>query len=388
MLINKRKLIQLFLSELQGERQYLEFKASADFQNERGKASIAKVICGLANGNGANRSYVVYGIEDGTGNIQGISPIDDQQFQQLVRNLLDPAPSVLFENVALSESKPPVVGLLTIYPSQELVKIRRNIWKLKTGDVFRRVGSENLREYGGTIPAQEVQAELGSVEAKAAASLEGVIQDVVTFHTETPPACNPRFLVFHDRHTLCFSGLPDEGNVESEAFALLAGEGVKLFWGALQYVVFGSTESSFSVVEHIPLFWNGVRVLTPIEETVFKFKSDGGYFQERRFIFEKPAVTEHEIQDLLKAYGKDLEKFRLRQYNSMDLSPRAEIYCHELLVAMLNHSEEAKQHFFNYLDGEVIDGSISEGRTEAMRFLERIENGIAQLAEKHDTQII
>ena len=160
--------------------------------------------------------------------------------------------------------------------------------------------------------------------------------------------------VFHDRHTLCFAGYPDEGLVESDALALLAGEGVKLYWGALQYVVFESTANSFSVVEHIPLFWNGARMLIPIEETVFKFFPNGGYSQEKRFIFEKPVVPEHEVQMLLDDYGNGLEKYRSGQYNPVDLSPRAEIYCHELLVAMLNDNGAAKQLFINYLDGEVI----------------------------------
>lgn len=372
MLINRRKLIQLFLSELHGERQYLEFKVRADLDSERGRASIAKAICGLANGNRTSRSYIVFGIEDGTGAICGIDPIDDQRFQQLARNHLNPAPTILYENVVFPGLEGHVVGLLTVYPTAGEVRILRNIWKLKAGDKFQRIGSETLRESEGAAPALGLQEELVALEARSAASLEAIVRDVAQFHVDTYAVCRPRFLVFHDRHTLCYSGYPETDSIESEAWAVLAGEGVKLFWGALQYVEFGNTEDSFTVTERIPLFWREERILVPIEKTIFRFLPDGKYRQERQFVFKTPTVTRKEIGALLEAYRKDLATYRSAAYEAIGASPRFEIYCHELLVAALNGEITARQYLLDYLDGQV-DGSVSEARTEAIRFLNRIE---------------
>lgn len=374
MLINRRKLIQLFLSELNGERQYLEFKVRADLDSERGRASVAKAICGLANGNQTSRAYVVFGIENGTGAIRGIEPIDDQRFQQLARNLLDPAPTILYENIVFPGLDGKVVGLLTVFPTSEEVRILRDTWKLKAGEKVQRIGSETLRGSDGTATALGLQEELVALEARAAASLESILRDVAQFHTDTPAEYRPRFLVFHDRHTLCYSGYPEIDGIESEAWAMLAGEEVKLFWGALQYVKFDSTEDSFSVTEHIPLFWKEERLMVPIEKTVFLFLPDGKYCQERQFVFKPPAVLSKEIDELLDAYRKDLATYRSAAYKSQSAFPRFEIYCHELLVAALNGDTAARQYLLDYLDGEV-DGIVSEASTEAIRFLIRIEAG-------------
>lgn len=222
----------------------MEFKVSADLNGERGRESIARAICGLANGNRNSRSYVVFGIENSTGAIRGIDPIDDQQFQQLARNLLESAPTILFENVIFPSIEPKVVGLLTIYPANERVEIGRNTWKLKAGDVFTRVGTETIREFNEQEPTLGLQEELAALEARAAASLAGVLRDFLQFHDDAHSAYRPRYLVFHDLHTLCFSGYPEVDRIESEATAVLIGEGVKLFWGALQFVEFENTEVS------------------------------------------------------------------------------------------------------------------------------------------------
>lgn len=376
MLINRRKLIQLFLSELHGERQYLEFKVHADLASERGRASIARAICGLANANRTSRSYVVFGIENGTSAIRGIDPIDDQRFQQLARNLLDSAPKILYENVVFPELNGQVVGLLTIYPTSDEVRILRNTWKLKAGDKFLRIGSETLRESDGAEPAlglqNELVEEIVALEARSAASLEAILRDVVQFHADTSIEYRPRFLVFHDRHTLCYSGYPEIDGIESEAWAVLAGEGVKLFWGALQFVEFGSTGDDFTITEHIPLFWREERLLVPIEKTIFRFLPNGKYYQERQFVFKSPEVPSKEIGELLVAYRKDLETYRSAAHKSQDAFPRFEIYCHELLVAALNGDTTARQYLLNYLDGQV-DGIVGEAHTEAIRFLSRVE---------------
>lgn len=372
MLINKRKLIQIFLSELYGERQYLEFKSQVDLDSERGRASVAKAICGLANGNRTSRSYVVFGVENGTTAICGIKHIDDQRFQQLVRNLLDPAPSILYENVVLAGAESSVVGLLTIYPSSEKVKFLRDIWKIKKGDIFQRVGSETSRENIEATPVIGLQEELLALESRAAVSLETILRDVVSFHTDTPAEYHPRLLVFHDRHTLCYSGYPETESIECESWAVLAGEGVKLFWGALQYVKFSSTEDSFSVTEHIPLFWREERLLVPFEETIFRFLPDGRYRQEKHYVFIPPSVPKAEIDELLESYHKDLTTYRSMAYESQDKFPRFEIYSHELLVAAVNGNATARQYLLEYLDGHA-DGIVGESRTEAIRFLNRMD---------------
>lgn len=378
MLINKRKLIQLFVSELHGERQYLEFKICVDLASLRGKASLAKVICGLANGNRDSRSYVVIGVEDGTRIVHGIDPIDDQRFQQLARNLLEPSPTILYENVILSGIEPRVVGLLTIFPISATVSISRDIWKFRAGDVFTRIGSETLHGGDAGSSALGLQEELLSLEARAASSLSAILEDVVQFHRDTHTAYRPRFLVFQDRHTLCFSGYPEIDEIEAEASAMLAGEGVKLFWGALQYVRFESTENSFTVTEHIPLFWDEKRVLVPIEKSIFRFLPDGRYIQNREFVFVAPDVKKEEILKLLEDYRADLSSYQRGNYKSQDAYPRFEIYAHELLVAALNGDSTAEEYLLHYLDGHV-DGVVGEGRTEALRFLERISHNKGSL---------
>jgi len=371
-LINKRKLIQLFLSELHGERQYLEFKRDLDLDGERGRASVVRAVCALANSNRTTCSYLLFGIEDETRAIRGIDPIDDQRFQQLMRNLLCPVPTVLYENIVFPDVSPAVVGLLTIYPNSDEIRISRNIWKLSAGDTFRRNGSETFRGKEVVDLSSGPELELIALEAKAAASLEGTLRDFVQFYSETLADYHPRFVVFHDRHTVCYSGYPETGRIESETWAILAGEGVRLFWGALQYVEFDTTSESFTITEHIPLFWKGERLLVPIERTSFHFLPDGTYCKECKFVFKTVEVPVNEIADLLNVYCNDLEAYRSGAYKSQDAYPRFEIYCHELLVAALNGNARARQYLLNYLDGEV-DGIVAEARTEAIRFLGRIE---------------
>lgn len=347
----------------------------ADLDTERGRASITRAICALANSNISSRSYIVFGVSDGSRTICGLEPIDDQRFQQLVRNTLTPPPRVIYDNVILPGDATKVVGLLTIHPSEKKTRISRNTWKLRAGDAYYRCGSETLREGDEMPSSNSYEPELASLEGRAAASLEVILRDVVEFHAQTSPEYHPRFRVFHDRYAVCYSGYPELGSIEAEAWAILAGEGIRLFWGALQYVEFNSGENSFAITENIALFWREERFFVPIEKTTFVFLPDGSYLHEREFVFEIPDVSQGEIDLLMESYRSDLEAYKTKGLHEMMAFPRFEIYSHELLLAYLNGELLARDYLLNYLDG-MTDGCVAESQSEAIGFLKRIEIGL------------
>lgn len=362
-LINRRKLIRILL-ELGGERPYFELKQELDLASDLGKSKLVRAVCALANSSPNNTAYIVVGIENGTNRILGALPIDDQRFQQIIRTYLDPAPVILYENVATESGMN--LGLLSIRRGSRAVRLAKDTGELKKGSFFVRCGSECLPAAEADIPSSShYEGELRDVERRSAVRLEDTITDLLAFQGKVGPSYDPRVAVFNDMHVLCYSGWKMGGDLESEAWVELLGEGVSMFVSAVDYVKFIRNEKSFHLIHHQPLYWREKRHDLPLSETTFSFHEDGSYQRTEQIVFSPLRVPESEIGEVLAAYEVALKRYR----DGAGIDGRMEIFPYELAVAHLIGSERAGEMLSTFMDGKA-DGCVAEGLSEAKRLIE------------------
>jgi len=366
-MLNRRKLINLILSELHSERVYYDLKEKVDLTAVRGRGQLLRAISGMANSISNCRAFIIVGVEDKTREIVGASIIDDSNIQSLVEEYLIPRPNVLYENVPHPHSaSEKIVGLITIHPTTVPCKIRKNIWKLKVDDCFVRNGSVTKRiEHGEDIVTSPYCSESVALENRASVSLRDTIDEIFQFYNMVGNSYNPKYAVFNDQHIICYSGWEDIENGKlllSEVNISLVTEGVKIFWSALQYVNIYFDDKIFTIEENIMLFWSGKKFFAPYETTVISFNNDATYNIEKSFIFKTPDIPPKEIVDFVKSY-KSIEK---NEPNRLEILP------YELLIATLNGSVAAREELTNFLGGG-IDGSVAESYFDAIKILKSVD---------------
>lgn len=374
-MINRRKLIQLIISEIHSEKTYFDYKREIDLKSEAGKAKLVKSIAALANSNPLNNSYLIVGIDDETHDVISAKYIDDQNLQQLVRNYLDPQIQISYENVPFPHSLgKSFLGLITISPSASRFEIKKDIWKLKKGEIYARSGSEIIKFDQKSSSELKANDELISLEKRASVKLKYVIDELVKFYQDSSKAYHPQHIIYNDQHVICYSGYK-EGLMLSEVWLHHIGEGISLFWTALEYVIIDANPHSFIVTEYKRLFWQGKDFYSPYKRTEISFLDDGKYKIKKENIFSATVVSQEEINLLIHDYKNSLiEISKTNDGDNLDTRSlgRLEIYPYELLIAILNGSTEAKVLFENYLDGQV-DGVVAESYRDAKNILNEIK---------------
>lgn len=379
-MINRRKLIQLILSEINDEKTYFDFKREINLESERGKAKLVKSIISLANSNHLNNSYLIIGIDDKTRERVEVNYTDDQKLQQLVKNYISPQINVSYENVPFPHSfGKEILGLIIISPSNAIFKVKKDIWKLKKDEAYRRSGSEITLIEEGLDSEYKINEELISLEKIASVKLKYLVDELVQFYHESSSSMNPNHLVYNDQHIICYSGYKEEDNcgfkdglILSEVFLHHIGEGISFFWSALEYVTINANSNNFIVTEYKRLFWHQTDLYSPYKKTEIIFFDDGKYEIKKEKVFSPPAVKQEEIDQLLNDYKSALEEIKEggriddRKYNG-----RFDFYPYELLIAILNDSVEAEVLFNDYLLGKA-DGVVAESYSDAKNILREI----------------
>lgn len=380
-MINRRKLIQLILSEISGEKTYFDLKREIDLDSERGKGKLVKSIISLANSNHLNNSYLIIGVDDKTRETLKVNYIDDQKLQQLVRNYITPQIDISYENVPFPHSfGENFLGLIIISPSASIFKVKKDIWKLKKDEAYARSGSEITIIEKELDSEYRINEELVSLEKRASVKLKYLVDELVNFYSEFSSSYHPHHLVYNDQHLVCYSGYKDEddnygfkdGLMLSEVWLYLIGEGIRFFWTALEYVTVTTSSTSFIVTEYKRLFWNHTDFFSPYEKTEIIFLDDGKYEIKKEKVFISPTVSKEEIAQVLNDYTNALE--HIKKGKSLDdpkYKGRFEIYPYELLIAILNNSFEAEILFNNYMLGKA-DGVCAESYMNAYNILSEV----------------
>ena len=154
--MDKNKLKQLLKGE---EGPKLDFKASLSLITESEKKELTKDVIAMANSRGG-RGYILFGIEDKTKKVLGITPQDfhEEQIQQIIFNRCDPPVPISVEFV---EYEGRTLAVLTVFRSnqQPHMMLQNGAFYIRRGsttDVARRSEIANLFQENGLMSYETI----------------------------------------------------------------------------------------------------------------------------------------------------------------------------------------------------------------------------------------
>lgn len=135
----------------------LDFKVKLILDTESTKKELAKDICAIANSKGG-RGYMLFGIEDKTKRIIGISKDDfnEEKIQQIVSTRIEPPVPVSADLVVIDKK---LIGILTIFNTdQKPHQLRENgafyIRRGSTTDIMRKEEIASMLQENGLISSE------------------------------------------------------------------------------------------------------------------------------------------------------------------------------------------------------------------------------------------
>ena len=366
-MLNRKKLVQLSLSEIPSETEYLDYKRQIDLRSTSGRGKLIRLICAMNNSNPNGQSFIFVGISDDK-NIVGTSYLDDANFQNAIKGFIANAPKVSYENIhfkTLASNK--FIGIITIYPSENESYICKSIWKLKEGDKFIRRGSTKERYTERTnIIAKQNQIESTQLIQRATVSLGSTLDSVLSFYSESHKEYNPRHYVFNDQSVVGISSWRDENtSFHSEVTVSILNDEVTYFWSALDNVKIICLEQYIFIEEQALVFWKGERIYFPFKLTKFDFSKIGAYSVQKKLLLSIPTLKTEEISSFIRGFSEQLDTDK--EY--------IEILPYELLLAALNGSNEAVSLLYERNNGNV-DGALSESYREAIFTYNELKGGV------------
>ena len=342
-MINKRLLIKNLLG-YNDENSFYDRKERLDLSNRPAKAKFLKHICALSNANPKNRSYIVVGIDDRTSQIKGVDFFDDSRIQNLVDAYIENPPKVQYENVAFPDlPRHKVVGLVSIFPTNNITSLKRNIWKYTSKSVFLRKGSTSVR-VDKCVPQNLNQSIVEDLENQArnniALTLDGVM-DFINRHGETH---QPSYQVFKDQFVLCWAGKKKQ-ILEKEYFTRvdieLINEQVRLFYSDMDEVKINFNSESFIITEYVPLGIHKEIDYYPLEKTIFHFKDNGQYHIASEILFEPPKYNKSIVATLFKENNVILDKLKNKDSLSILENSQLQELPNFYLICYFNGIEKA-----------------------------------------------
>lgn len=364
-MLNRRKLVQIALSEIPSETEFLDYKKEIHISSESGRGKLIRIICAMNNSNPYGKSFIFVGIDDDK-NQSGTNFLDDANFQNAINGYIKNCPKVTYENIEFPGLKSNTyIGLITIYPNDIGSEILKKIWKLKVGDKFFRRGSTTDK---GLITNNKSllqnQHESTEMIQRASVSLELTLDNVLTFYNEMSKSYHPRHYVFKDLYVVAISGWDNgDGNLWSEVTIKLLNEEVTFFWSAMEYVKIYKREESLLIEEQAMFFWNNKRQFMPKKRTSVDFSNLGSYSIKQHNFYDIPNLTDSEISKFLNEYPLKLSD----DYHYLEIFP------YELLLAALNGSIEAANLLLDRNGGKV-DGSVAQSYRDAINFYNQALN--------------
>jgi hypothetical protein len=364
--LNRKKLVQLSISEIPSETEYLDYKQQINLSSEQSRGKLIKLICAMNNSNPNGMSFIIIGVRDDKILI-GVPFLDDANFQNAVKGFITDCPKLSYENIKFEElPSGDFIGVISIYPNGIGSNISKRIWKLKEGDKYVRCGSTTGRfTQINNFSINQNEFESTQLIQRATVSLQSTLDAVLAFHNETDKAYNPQHLVFNDQHVVGISAYKDEyTDLWSEVTVSLINEEVSYFWSAGKFVKIICLEHCVLIEEQALLFWRGERKFIPFKQTKIDFTDVGAYKVHKELFLAVPTLTGEEIHNFINCYSEKL--------NSDSLY--IEIFPYELLFAALNGSNEATTLLFNRNDGNV-DGALAQSYMEAISTYEQFKDG-------------
>jgi hypothetical protein len=377
-MINKRLLIKNLLAH-NDESSFYDKKRQLNLHSKEGKAKFLKHICALSNSNPSNNSYIVVGVEDQDNEITGDDFFDDSRIQNLVNAYLENPPKIQYENVPFPNlPKDKVIGLVTIKPKSKTSSFKKNIHTILAHTVFVRRGS-NSTPTEDKIPYSKQNIEtVISIENNSrnsiAHTLDGVIDFVNNRHKDMPS----KYQVFKELFVICWSGISKK--VRDKTFFSrvdieLINEQVKLFYSAQDEVEIFYDETTFTIIEYVPLGLNDKTSYYPLEQQKISFYDNGYYKIETEMLFEPPQynrkVLHHIYNSNLSLLNKLQKGVELTDREELDLENVAST----LMICYLNGFDDAKQKLIDSksLLKEHNNKTIYAGFKEVMRVLRKMK---------------
>jgi hypothetical protein len=300
-MINKRLLIKNLLSHT-GENSFYDKKLKLSFASKEGKAKFLKHVCALSNSNPENNSYIVIGVEDEKNKIVGVDFYDDSKIQNLINAYLNNPPKIEYENVPFPRlPRHKVVGLVTIYPNNNITSLLKHAWKYRRGTIFYRRGSNSMPASKNFELRNTNKSIVEAIEKNARNNIELTLDGVFDFFKKHKPEYNPQYKVFNEQFVLCWAGkkkIVKDEEYYSRVDIELINERVRLFFSSLDDVQISYNQHSFIITEYILLTIDQKEKQYPLEKTIINFKDNGKHDIVTEFLFEPPKLDEIRIQHI------------------------------------------------------------------------------------------
>jgi len=312
-MINKRLLIKNLLAQAD-ENSFYDKKQKISLDSKEGKAKFLKHVCALSNSNPENNSYLIIGIEDETNKIKGVDFFDDSKIQNLINSYFQNPPKVNYENIAFPKlPRHKVVGLVTIYPINEVTFLKKTIWKYVKGLVFFRRGSNSMSTLGKFELKSTNKKAVESIEKNANNNIQLTLDGVFNFFNRHDKEYNPRYKVFNEQFVLCWAGKQkkiDDKLFYSRVDIELINEQVRLFYSALDEVKIEINHRSFIITEYIYLQLKEVFDYYPLEKQIIHFKENGKLNIVSELLFNPPQFDKVELLHLFNSCNTLLNKLK------------------------------------------------------------------------------
>lgn len=316
-MINKRLLIKNLLSH-NDENSFYDKKQKITLSNKEGKAKFLKHICALSNSNPENNSYIVIGVSDEKNQIIGVDFFDDSKIQNLVNAYLVNPPKIQYENVPFPRlQRHKVVGLVTIYPNNQITSLLKNAWKYKKGTIFYRIGSNSMPFIGASFELRNTnKSVVASLEKISGNNIELTLKGVFDFINNHKPEFHPQYKVFNEQFVLCWAG--EKKIIKGVEYFKrvdieLINEQVRLFFSSLDEVQITYNNRSFIITEFIFLGINNKEIHYPLEKTIINFKDNGKHDIVTEFLFDPPKYDETIIKHIYQNCNEIVSKIDQQQ---------------------------------------------------------------------------
>ena len=373
-MINKRLLIKNLLA-FNDENSFYDKKLKLNFGTKEGKGKFLKHVCALSNSNPDNNSYIIVGVEDKGSKIIGVDFFDDSKIQNLVDAYFINPPKITYENVAFPRlSRHKVVGLVTIYPINEVTSLKKTIWKYPRDMVFFRQGSNSMPADSFFKLKSTNKSIVKAIEKNANNNIEHTLDSVFDFMNSHGEELKPSYKVFKDKFVLCWAG--QQKKIDGEIYYSrvdieLINEQVRLFYSALDEVKIKFNKQSFIITEFIQLGIQPDFKYYPLEKTIINFKDNGVHDIATELLFEAPKFDPVVLKHLYNSNNAIIEKLR----KGLSLSKNEQLDLHHLpttyLICSLNGFINAKNKL-----------------AEAKPYLKKLEDKTAYIKFKEAVRVL
>ncbi len=347
-MINKRLLIKNLLAHFD-ENSFFDKKRQLNLHTKEGKAKFLKHICALSNSNPNNNSYLVVGVEDTNDEIVGIDFYDDSNIQNLVNSFLMYPPKIAYENVRfphLPSNK--VVGLVTIFPNQEISFFKNKIYIIENFATFSRIGSNTVPRYEEQLFDNKSVVE--SIEKNSRNDLKQVISDVLEFINITHVNRRPKYEVFKEYFVLCWAG-----NVKwirgvrflSRVDIFLVNEHLNLFYSELDEVTITYNENEFIITEFIKLGLKEATSCYPFSRQIITFHDNVTYTIHSELIFELPKYNKRLLHHIYNSNLVLIRKLKNEEIFTSSEERDLDYLSHSMMICYLNGFKEAKDELIS-----------------------------------------